>query len=303
MDNTAVNLYRKVFGENYSAKSARQQSIDLETFSKIPQIVHDSVTQENFFNALKRYLKNFEKRGWKILSDVAESLQEKLSDYPSLKNFSSSELHSPTEKIGYLVLCDGNSAKFDEIYNAVKNRCRFERYYLMYAVRAWTNELTANYYRPYLSVAKISLILTNAAWAFDHPLGNETPVTSEQIEERTRFSLKNVLENPAAYKNFLAKIYEGDEYFQRFFKVPPIVDVSPGLVRHADFSSNEVNVLGGVRVTADVPDSYDNTIWIFGGCAIFVYAIDDKNTLPSMLQKHLNSEKIVTGGGQKVAYR
>ena len=105
--------------------------------------------------------------------------------------------------------------------------------------------------------------------------------------------MKSVYENPTAYKNFLTSIFECEEeqamkIFAEVSDTPPVIDLEEGLVRHADTSKENMNVLGGIRFTSDNPVSYENTIWIFGVCVIFGYAVEDKFTLASFLQRKLN---------------
>ena len=143
----------------------KQFMIDLETLSKIPKFLHDEVNQKNFSQSVRRFLDNFEERGWIILTDVRPSLQIFLEEYPALKNF------QPKENFKYLLLCDGNSSNALEFYNDLKNICRVEFCWLMYLMRAWSNELLLNYYESLLYDAGVYLQVTNCAWAYDNPLG------------------------------------------------------------------------------------------------------------------------------------
>ena len=266
----------------------KQFIIDLETFSKIPNFLHAEINQKTFWQSAYRFLNNFKQRGWIILTDVRPSLKNFLESYQELKNF------HPKDDFKYLFLCDGNSTNALEFYNEFKNICRIEFCWLMYLMRAWSNELLLNYYSPRLADVGVYLQVTNCAWAYDNPLGENKKISSAVLESREKFSLKSVYENPTAYKNFLSSIFEVDEeqamkIFAEVSDTPSIIGLDDGLVKHADTSKENVNICGGIRFTADNPDSYENTVWIFGGCVVFGYAVEDKFTLASFLQRRLNS--------------
>jgi len=56
----------------------------------------------------------------------------------------------------------------------------------------------------------------------------------------------------------------------------------------SNYSDEYCNVIEGNRFVPDVPDSYDNTIYTFGGCTSRGILAEDKNTTAAFLQKNLN---------------
>ena len=92
---------------------------------------------------------------------------------------------------------------------------------------------------------------------------------SRYIKEDTNYTIEDWLEiiaqpNPEAYNN---------EYGHRVFK---------------DKHGKYMNIVNGHRITANVPENYDNTIYILGGCNTFgIYNADDE-TFSSKLQLKLN---------------
>ena len=281
--------------------SFRQFMIDLENFDKIPDVVFYSATYSNFLVFLKRILKNFKMRGWKILLSVRKSLERELSEYPCFNRKSITDLSD--EELGYFILNDGNSPLFEEIYNGKKNQLRLNWWYLMYAVKAWTNELLLNHYEGILAEKGVSLLLTDCAWGYDHYLGkNCRSATSAKIDERKNFAAYNIAENPELHKIFLSKIFECNEndavdFFKCVSKIPPIIDLGGGLIKHADISGEMINVLNGIRLTTDTPSNWTNTIWLLGGCVVFGYSVPDKYTFASYLQRHLNRIMTPNRGG------
>lgn len=56
---------------------------------------------------------------------------------------------------------------------------------------------------------------------------------------------------------------------------------------HEDCKGEYVNVINGKRITIYQPTEYKRTIHMYGRCGVFGYAVEDKDTLPSLLQKIL----------------
>ena len=57
-----------------------------------------------------------------------------------------------------------------------------------------------------------------------------------------------------------------------------------------DFKSKYVNTSNGRRVTVGAPDSYENTVHVFGNSLVFGLYAEDADTIPSHLQKLVNEE-------------
>ncbi|QAR34190.1 hypothetical protein EP073_12480 [Geovibrio thiophilus] len=60
------------------------------------------------------------------------------------------------------------------------------------------------------------------------------------------------------------------------------------LFGHEDMQSELVNIINGRRVVVDAVNNGEKTIHVYGRCGAFGYAVDDRNTVPSLLQRKLN---------------
>ncbi len=69
-----------------------------------------------------------------------------------------------------------------------------------------------------------------------------------------------------------------------------IFDPETGLVLPQDFSGNYINVNNHVRRTTNQPETYQHTIYIFGGSTVFNIEVPDEYTLASLLQKSINQQ-------------
>ena len=72
--------------------------------------------------------------------------------------------------------------------------------------------------------------------------------------------------------------------------MPVPIEIVPGLSVHTDHMGEYLNVINGFRKTENNPDNYKNTIWMFGGCVFFGYAIEDGNTIASSLQRKITEQ-------------
>lgn len=57
-----------------------------------------------------------------------------------------------------------------------------------------------------------------------------------------------------------------------------------------DFESEYLNIVDNLRVTTDQPDSYDHTIYLFGGSTMTSLEVPDSETIPSILQRMINAQ-------------
>lgn len=121
-------------------------------------------------------------------------------------------------------------------------------------------------------------------------------VYSESAQNR----MKNHLNFPLMYEHM--DQYESDlkelfgelyskEYLTEIGKIPQVIEKGD-VYRHEDFSSKYVNVIEGQRVVCYQPENYKRTIHIYGRCGAFGYAVEDKNSLPSLLQLQLKNHGI-----------
>lgn len=58
-----------------------------------------------------------------------------------------------------------------------------------------------------------------------------------------------------------------------------------------DKRSRLVNIENGVRKTCYQPEEYNGTIYFLGGCTVWGAAVEDKYTIPSLIQKYINCYK------------
>ena len=122
-----------------------------------------------------------------------------------------------------------------------------------------------------------------------------------QYSDKEQHRMKDELSFPYLYQN-LDK-YEDDlkdifgelyskEYVQEIGKIPQVIKVG-NTYQHEDYHSDYINVENGKRVTLNQPSTFTRTIHVYGRCGAFGYAVEDKDSLPSLLQKQL-LEKGVT---------
>ena len=114
---------------------------------------------------------------------------------------------------------------------------------------------------------------------------------AESAERRIAFGLDfpMMYAEPEKYRDDLKEIFAdrySDEYVEAIGKIPQVVKVGD-MFCHEDCKSEYVNVVGGRRVTCGQPQQFTRTIHVYGRCGAFGYAVEDKDTLPSQIQKLL----------------
>jgi [citrate (pro-3S)-lyase] ligase len=98
----------------------------------------------------------------------------------------------------------------------------------------------------------------------------------------------------------LVRIWDGTEYTDdellEMLESPPYYYDDNGVLSIEDVQGKHVNAISagnvGHRITTGTPDSYNKTIFLFGGCKVYGIGVPDNQTLASHLQKTLsmNSE-------------
>lgn len=78
---------------------------------------------------------------------------------------------------------------------------------------------------------------------------------------------------------YLCKVYDGTRVFKK-----------DGIRYLANYRSEYVNIILGERVTCYQPEKYNHSIYIFGQCTTRGIGVEDKDTIPSFLQKRVNQE-------------
>lgn len=81
------------------------------------------------------------------------------------------------------------------------------------------------------------------------------------------------------------------EYIDEIKKVPQIVYKGDKYV-HEDYKSELINVLAGRRLVPDSPHEAEHNMYVYGRCGVFGYAVEDNETIPAYLQKHINEENM-----------
>lgn len=283
----ADDLYT-VKQNDLDAISFQQFTIDLETVAEIPEYLLKHVGRDDFIERIRGYLAGFEKRGWLVALNIRESLRKELPSYICLEQVKNTDAN-----IGILVICDRDSRNYREFYEKQKHEKRVERYWLTYFLREWINELLLRYYDKLFKKNGIFFVMTNCAWGFDHFLGRDVVPTSEKIEGRSRFSFSSISESVDKNKGFLSQILfcsedEALDQCEELLRIPQTIEVVPGMVKHINTSGNYLNVSDGRRRTAGLPEDFENTIWLFGGCVFFGYVVPDDGTIASQMQYCLN---------------
>lgn len=108
-----------------------------------------------------------------------------------------------------------------------------------------------------------------------------------RIMRKTGFPemLADVSANEADLQEIYGSIYSPG-YIAELSRIPQIVDIG-GVCRHEDSAGRCVNVVGGRRVTSGQPEKWRRTLYVYGRCGAFGYAVEDSQTLPSFLQSCL----------------
>lgn len=106
-------------------------------------------------------------------------------------------------------------------------------------------------------------------------------------------------EYEADLKEIFAELYNKD-YVKEIGKIPQVIKKGDSY-RHEDYASKYVNVIEGKRIVCNQPKNTTKTLHIYGRCGVFGYAVEDKNSLPSLIQLYLsnhgiNDMKIVNHG-------
>jgi [citrate (pro-3S)-lyase] ligase len=95
-------------------------------------------------------------------------------------------------------------------------------------------------------------------------------------------------------KNEMREIYKkynfDDNYIENITTTPlAIASNAKGIYRYVDYQSEYVNIVNGYRVTTDIPERYDGTIYTFGDSVCGGLGIHDAKTIASALQRQINT--------------
>ncbi len=81
------------------------------------------------------------------------------------------------------------------------------------------------------------------------------------------------------------------EYVKAMGQIPQVIRIGNAYL-HEDCHSKLINVENGKRVTLQQPQEAALTIHVYGRCGVFGYAVEDKDSLPSLLQEKFNEKGI-----------
>lgn len=90
------------------------------------------------------------------------------------------------------------------------------------------------------------------------------------------------------YKNLE---YCSAEYLNNIFIGSEVLERNETYIQK-DIISKYVNVSNGIRITTDQPQYYESTVHFFGNSYVYGFGVEDKYTLPSCLQRKLNSKTL-----------
>lgn len=128
---------------------------------------------------------------------------------------------------------------------------------------------------------------------FYNRIGNEKPGYEYSFLERKRMeeglSFPLMYQNLSKYEDQLKDVFGelySKEYVEAIGKIPQIIKVAH-IYQHENCSSELINVKNGKRVTFYQPQKYTRTIHMYGRCGVFGYAVEDRDTIPSLLQNEL----------------
>lgn len=99
------------------------------------------------------------------------------------------------------------------------------------------------------------------------------------------FFLNHLDKYESDLKELFGDLYN-EYYVKELGKIPQVI-AKGATYCHEDYASQYVNVIEGKRIVCYQPKQYTRSIHIYGRCGAFGYAVEDKNSLPSRIQKEL----------------
>jgi cytidyltransferase-related domain len=118
---------------------------------------------------------------------------------------------------------------------------------------------------------------------------------SAQNRMEKHLNFPTLLEHIDEYENDLKELfgdYYSKEYISELGKIPQVIAKGNSYC-HEDYASKYVNVIEGKRIVCNQPINYTRSIHVYGRCGAFGYAVEDKNSLPSQIQKQLINNGII----------
>lgn len=117
---------------------------------------------------------------------------------------------------------------------------------------------------------------------------------SKWLRKNIRKKFADIGEKPTSrlpktmYQEFFDDLYT-EEYADAITQIPFSIDNKSGCGKLKDHESVYYNVSNGERCTVGQPLQYQRTVYFMGPCYVYGYYVEDKNTLQSFLQAHINN--------------
>jgi len=131
-------------------------------------------------------------------------------------------------------------------------------------------------------------------YAFNPTVGDiHNPSELESVLKNYRYIISDRIswlkENPPHVREAHQTLPEySTEYIECIFTNGNQVRTSTGELVQEEWQSPFVKVIGGMRLTTDVPSVFDKTIHVFGSSITYGLGVEDKYTFPSCLQRIIN---------------
>lgn len=275
---------------------AVQLLYELEVCAAVPREIREQITMDGWIRFLARFTELYTSDGWQILFTKKMPLTELIAE-KTKGSFTWMQKHlilnDTFEK--YLILDNGNGGSARACYEQYKAGKRIEAVRLIVLFRAYMIERICDYFQQRLEKEQVRLATVNWHWALMHPVYPKTDAVSLEIENRNRWTVSEIAGRESEYEDFLKEIYGSKydpAYVREIMDIPNRLKIEAGNVIHEDRSGKYLNVSMGERKTVLQPLSYDNTVYLFGGCVFFGYAVEDSHTVASCLQKKLNCSRM-----------
>ncbi|MCM1227451.1 MAG: adenylyltransferase/cytidyltransferase family protein [Clostridium sp.] len=117
----------------------------------------------------------------------------------------------------------------------------------------------------------------------------------ENLTANEQFIINNAVTNTIVEENFKKHVfainrYYDDEVLSNVFAPQETYYDLDGVRRFEDRKGKYLNIIGGHRVTAYQPESFERKLYVYGICHAFGYGATDECTIPSQLQKLFNEK-------------
>lgn len=118
---------------------------------------------------------------------------------------------------------------------------------------------------------------------------NFTYAKSAVNRMKKHLSFPVMYEDITAYESDLRELFGelyNKDYIKEIGRIPQVIQKGNSY-RHEDYTSRYVNVIDGRRIVCEQPKRYSRTIHVYGRCGAFGYAVEDRYSLPSLIQQQL----------------